>query len=407
MKKDNMNKKLIFFSYQGIYNGNYDDNVESIRKGIQTYNNFQSSFEAKSWEDFRTSSAIDREILNAIDECEIFVGDLTYFNHNVLFELGYAIARNKKILVLLNEKIENAKARYLDSIFKVIRYTKLTNSNDIQRALQSKNYKGDLLNQLLKFDKNIRVENDIFYIQSRIPNQSSLDLTEYISELNKKNKFSVTIDYKSEVNYKPITYYILNILKHNCIIIHFLGKNVENYFIENANNSFYAGIACGINKKILLVAPSRFKAPLDYYEILVQYDTSEILLKSVNEWINVELKTTCNEELKKIEEHELNLIKLGIGDDVAENEGEELLNYFVDTASYLKAINSNKMVITGRKGSGKTAIFLKLIDDFLKDKLNYLIILKPESDEIEQNLEFSRLYAQTSKKTFFYSFGNY
>ena len=69
--------------------------------------------------------------------------------------------------------------------------------------------------------------------------------------------------------------------------------------------------------------------------------------------------------------------QINIGRGAAENESESLFEYFVETAQYTLALNSDHVVITGRKGSGKTAIFYVVRDDYLKDPKNLVIDLRP------------------------------
>ena len=275
-------QKIIFFAYKGRYDGYADDNVDSIKYAIVNYNQHQKKYVAKSWEEFRQTTPISHEILEAIDSCEVFTCDMTYFNHNVLFELGYAIAKDKFILILLNESIAGTKEKYQEFILKNIRYTPITNANSIQKALQQKNYQKDLLSKLVNpgniQDKSI----DIFYKQSKIANQASLELTEVINLFRSEKSCKVVSDDASEVGYKPLSWYFQNLVKSKIIIIHFLGKNVEGEFIENAENSFYAGIACGFGAEVLLVAPSKYKAPLDYHEILIQYREPTDLVETVS-----------------------------------------------------------------------------------------------------------------------------
>ncbi|MFA6176987.1 MAG: hypothetical protein WC765_10460, partial [Phycisphaerae bacterium] len=104
------------------------------------------------------------------------------------------------------------------------------------------------------------------------------------------------------------------------------------------------------------------------------------------------------------EEHELNMLKLGIGGDIAENEKAGLLNYFVITSSYQAALRNEKSLLVGRKGSGKSAIYIKLLDVFQVDILNYVISLLPESDELLEDVEMSELYdSSAAKRNFFFT----
>lgn len=400
------NKKIIFFAYKGRGKDEADENVDAICKAIQNYNIHQSSYEAKPWEAYRKTTAINIDILNAIKICSIFACDLTYFNHNVLFELGFAIGKSKEILILLNESIGNAALTYKNSFLKNIRYTPFINANDILKAFTQKEYEKSLLEKFVNIHNLKKNENTLLYIQSKIKNQASLDLTETIEESRKEKKFLLITSDSLEVSYKPMNWYFQNIFEAKGVIIHFLGENVSGASEENAKNSFLAGFSCGLEREVLLAAPSKYKAPLDYHDILIQYIQSSDLISYVIDWL-YKLDWSIIEE--KIEErkdelHELNLVKLGIGCEVAEYEKEGLLNYFVETSSYNAALNQKKSIIIGRKGVGKSAIYIKVLNEIIKNKLNFVVDLKPEPDEILQDVEMANLFrTDTSKKSFFIS----
>jgi len=399
-----IDQKLMFFAYKGRYEGQADDNVDSIKHAITTYNQHQKGYIAKSWEEFKKTTPISHEILNAIDSCEVFVCDLTYFNHNVLFELGYAMAKDKHILILLNERIENAKTTYQEFILKDIRYTPITNFRCILGALQQKNFKKDLIRQFVNLENIQEKSIDVFYIQSSIPSQASLELTQAITDYCDRRICNLIGADPSEIVYKPLNWYFQNLVKSKAVIIHFLGKNIEKEFVENAKNSFYAGIGCGLGHDVLLFAPSKFKAPLDYYEILTQYTSSDEIKTYVERWLGERIRyIEPAEELEK-KGREYNLIKLGIGCDIAEHEKEGLLHYFVETASYYAALNQEKSLLLGRKGSGKSAIYIKLLNTLPSDKINLVVSLKPESDELLEDVEMSKFFdTKVSQKKFFFT----
>lgn len=50
------------------------------------------------------SQRIDKRLISCIKECDIFVGDLTTVNDNVIFEVGLAEGNNKKILLIKAEE---------------------------------------------------------------------------------------------------------------------------------------------------------------------------------------------------------------------------------------------------------------------------------------------------------------
>lgn len=399
--------KKIFFAYQGRTKDCSSDNVDAICNAITKYNQYQKEYKAESWEEYKKTTAINVDVLKAINDSSVFVCDLTHFNHNVLFELGYAVGKDRQILVLLNTNIQNSVKDYNEFLLKNIRYTPLTNAQDISTALQKKNYQNGLLKLLVNIESIKRESNDLLYIKSKVKSQPSLDLDETIELLREEQKFSVIDDDTSEVSYRPMIWYFQNILKSKYLIIHLLGENIENAFFDNAKNSFLAGLASGLGRKVFLVAPSKYKAPLDYNEILAQYKSSDDLINAVIEWIKKEIKikkVKVEKDSKPEDVHELNLIKLGIGCEVAEQEKEGLQEYFIETASYYAAIKQEKAILVGRKGAGKSAIYIRVLKELLDDNLNYIVNLKPEPEELLEDVELSNIYnSPASKKSFFTS----
>ena len=141
MKTSVSKTESLFFAYQGSREGHCDNNVDAIKRAITDFNSHQKTINAVTWEDLKKSgSFIDKEILQHIKQCSYFACDLTYLNHNVLFELGYAIALNKNIFIFLNEDIEQAKSNYLNFFLKNIKYTPFKNSKEILSKLQNKEF---------------------------------------------------------------------------------------------------------------------------------------------------------------------------------------------------------------------------------------------------------------------------
>src|SRR5687768_1703675 len=65
----------------------------------------------KTWESCKVGGKIIiSELCKVIDDAQIFCADLTKVNHNVMFELGYAIARNKRIWLVVDPSVVETKA---------------------------------------------------------------------------------------------------------------------------------------------------------------------------------------------------------------------------------------------------------------------------------------------------------
>jgi nucleoside 2-deoxyribosyltransferase len=92
--------------------------------------------QVKGWKELQVSGkVVINEICKAIVDADLFLCEVTNLNPNVLFELGYAIAKDKAIWLLLDKSIPDAEANYKSlNVFSSIGYATYTNSSDIVNA---------------------------------------------------------------------------------------------------------------------------------------------------------------------------------------------------------------------------------------------------------------------------------
>ena len=86
-----------FFAYPS----SVQNSKESIHDAVPKLNK-KGLVSIKPWEACSPGgNFIINTICHAIDEAELFFADLTGLNPNVMFELGYAIAHNKRIWLIM------------------------------------------------------------------------------------------------------------------------------------------------------------------------------------------------------------------------------------------------------------------------------------------------------------------
>src|SRR4051812_46157910 len=85
---------------------------ETIRSAVTNLNK-GDVVNIRVWEDCSVGGkVIVDEICREINKADFFCADLTNLNPNVMFELGFAIARNKRIWLLLDTSFTEAKKRF-------------------------------------------------------------------------------------------------------------------------------------------------------------------------------------------------------------------------------------------------------------------------------------------------------
>lgn len=378
---------------------------ETIEIAIKKINNTGSLVQMKSWQTLSaTGNYIITEICNEIKKCNLFVCDLTQLNFNVLFELGFAIAQNKKVWITLDPNIESAKKNYEKfRLLSTIGYSVYNNSNDIAKSFHEEKPYDDLRNTIyINSIKSIIANYDKqkgFYLKSKIDTESSIVLSNRIKE----SILDVTIDDPAEITTQTLSWYVQNTNSAIAVVSHLISENHLDSNIINARYSLISGLAYGFGKPLLMLAHAPFSPPIDYMDILRTHSTAKECLGYAHDWlIRIEIeylgtKKSYYEGNKKIKLKN-KLQGLYIGDYMAESESDDLIGYFIETSIYNQALNAKHSIIVGRKGTGKTANLYKISHELGQDHRNHVCLIKPVSYELEGILYLFSQSMQLSEK---------
>ena len=347
---------------------------------------------ARGWKELDvTGKIIIGEVCTAIDNSELFICDLTYLNPNVLFELGYAIAHNKRIWITLDTSYEESKQNYDKfSLLRGIGYAGYQNADHLVNLFFQQHPFDDtgetIYSKIINSSNSTRDQhNAILYLKSRIETQASIDL----SRLIRNSGIQIITDDPHENNSQPLAWYVQNAKNTEAAIIHLLDEKRDVRNPQNGKYSFVAGLAMGFNNSILMLAHAKYHSPIDYSELLYVHETSDECVFRASKWLDA-LEGHISLESKKLKEQmrgvetKIALRNLYLGEDIAENEEYDLMDYFIQTASFKDALNvSQSMIYIGRKGSGKTANLYKIADTLRSDRRNHVCLIKPVGYELE------------------------
>ncbi len=98
--------------------------------------------------------------------------------------------------------------------------------------------------------------------------------------------------------------------------------------------------------------------------------------------------------------HKMELRKIEWGDDSAERD-VDLLSYFVNTESYSRLTRKTKMIVIGRKGSGKSALRKKLECDFSQEPETHVVNISPKYSSIRNIINEKSLSEGFGEEIFF------
>lgn len=351
-----------------------------------------------------TGKFIMMAICEAIEQRDIFICDLTNLNHNVLFELGYAIAKQKRIWILLDPSIEKSQADYEKfKLLTTVGYSPYSNHHDIVNAFYKDAPYSDLESTIYKdaIESVIscRGTPTLLYLKSGIETEASVKLSITVHG----TEIPIIIDDPSEVRIQTLSWYAQEVYNAYAVIAHFLSPERSGWQLHNAKNSFVSGLAYGFGKHLLMLAHEPYECPIDYRELLKTHSTAAECKMIASSWLDdvegkfSERTVDAHRFAEKLRAHS-ELQTISIGDHIAENESQALLDYFIPTASYEEALVSKLSIFVGRKGSGKTAILYKLADKIGSDARNHICLIKPIAYELEGILRMLRQTLPASEK---------
>ncbi|MCK4871356.1 MAG: hypothetical protein KAS72_01410 [Phycisphaerales bacterium] len=359
----------------------------------------------KTWEECRLGGKI---IINAIckeiDSAGVVYADLTGSNPNVMFELGYSIARNKRVLLFLDTtRTDSTRTFEQLRILTTVGYVPYCNSADMVRQLYSERPWEDLdstvFSDVIEPALTPPDRRSLLYLKNLHNTEAAVKLSTAVAA----TKMPVTISDPRESAVQTLGWYSKKVASAVGVVVHLCGPDREGSTLHNSRYAFVAGLAHGLDVPLLMLADETYNSPIDYRDMLQQYRTGSDCVEAAEEWLDAIYEQYCRSRRTGAAHQQslslaADLRTLRIGEYIAENEETDLPDYFLETASFRAALEGRHTLVVGRKGSGKTANLYAIADELRQDKRNLVCVVKPASYEFESVLRLLRKYQEQDEK---------
>jgi hypothetical protein len=173
---------------------------------------------------------------------------------------------------------------------------------------------------------------------------------------------------------------IANVAQSYGVVVPLLSFEEGGAAIHNLRGAFVAGLAAGMNRPLCLVQHSNGPVPMDVRDVV---STSQ-RIEDLNEIIagfTAEVAAGFQEEHAGPTAPPATFLQtLDLGASSAENEMRTLHDYYLRTDAFQKSLRGEAHLVVGRKGSGKSAVFLQIRDrERSRDPAKNIVLdLKPE-----------------------------
>lgn len=312
-------------------------------------------------------------ILERIDESAFIVADITYLNLNVVYEIGFAVGRGKRTFLIRHNATQGDKSLAKEAgIFDTLGYHEYKNHDDLMHRLTSHIDPTPLI-----FGGVLARKAPVYIVDPPTRTTATTLITSRIKKAGYKfRSFNPGEDIRLSA-----TDAIRQVSASAGVVMILQDSSIDGYQIQNIRALFVAGLSHGMGKPTLVLAPGGYEAPLDIRDVVKNYRHPDDITEHVANF--------CPEVTDYLQQADPPLIEtvgvlqsLSIGDPTAENEMTTLDNYYLRTDQYQRTQRGEVNLVVGRKGSGKTALFIQLRDKTRADKRNIVVDLKPEGYQL-------------------------
>lgn len=349
--------------------------VDAIRAAVIQTRVRSSHITVETWEELDIPGRfISTELLQRIETCDVLVADISRLNFNVAYEVGYAIGKGKRVLLVKHRAVqEQAPTIQNVGVFDTLGYKEYSTADELATFLCAARD----LHPIHVSDKRSE-KSPLYLVQPKTK-------TDYdgliVAGIKKSHLYFRSFD-PAESTRLPGPDAVAKVAESYGVILHFLPHEHVDAAVHNVRSAFVAGLADGMDRRSLFIQTGETPVPIDLRDFVTVCrfpNEFKDAIGSLAERIYDDRSATG--ALKPLGSESL-LELADLGASAAENEITSLGEYYLEIEAFRRAKRREVRLVTGRKGSGKTAIFFMLRDVVRNHRQNVVLDLKPEGYQL-------------------------
>lgn len=313
-------------------------------------------------------------IIEAIRDADVIAADVTALNFNVTYELGYAIGLGRRVLPIrlrafAVEEPEIQKIGLYDTLLR----------QDYATA-------DDVLNLLAAAQVGQRIATsfptDPLPLYIVLPTVQTDDIASLAVRARKAGLHPRTFD-PAEQPRLSASNAVRSAAVSAGIVIPLLDPSRDGASVHNLRCAFVAGVGHALGKPVLLVKKGDWPTPLDVRDEVETYYSDD------------QLQGLFSRFAERVHEarfaaspggtgNRSGLSGIYLGDPAAENEESTLQSYFLERGEFRQVVEGRTNIVVGRKGSGKTAVYVRARDQLRQHRSKVIVDLSPEAHQLKQ-----------------------
>jgi GTPase SAR1 family protein len=385
-----------FFAYPGSPRAVAQTIIDAVKK----HNAGVNTLVLEAWQTNDISGIpVTAPIFEKIGSGLYLAADITCLNENVAFEVGYAIGCGRRCLLFRNAAIVGDKELIGKvGIFDTLGYEEYENSDQLAASLLDRtNF------DPIAITKQINHRAPVYIVEPRRRTDAH---TALVSRVKKARWMYRSFNPGEDVRLAAMDA-VRHVAQSAGVIVPLLSDGATDQREHNIRAMFVAGLSLGLEVPTLIIHSDEFVPPIDVRDVTKKFRFPDDIRDHVQDF-SLEINEYSQQGGTETAAPESVLNSLRIGDPTAENEMTTLNEYYVSTDNYQKCLRGEANLVVGRKGSGKTALFVQLRNHKRENKQNVVVDLKPEGYQLvklkERVLDFMTAGAQQHLITAFWEY---
>ena len=323
---------------------------------------------------------LDDLVRSQLQDAAVLVADTTTPNPNVFYEIGFAVATGKPVILTINGGVAGAvDAAQALGLFDTIGWGVYSNSEELTEII------ADWPNRCWtsSYARARNYSQPLFALDTQV----KLDFRNWIFSAIENHKVQYrSFDPQQTPRYTALQA-VADVSSSAGVVLPFLLKEIVDSERHNLRASFLLGLAHGYKVEALAIQYLHGPVALDYRDFVRNATYRRETENHVGHFAGDVL--IWNQRISARDLHSsLNILNnIDLGSATAENELSKLDRYFVPTSEYSRAIRAEGAVVIGRKGSGKSAVQQQASARFSEDKRNCVVDLRPASHNLSEMRE--------------------
>jgi Cdc6-like AAA superfamily ATPase len=396
-----MAKKNAFFGYSS----RPPSSPDSVEAAVRILNE-RPDIELVTWRKvFRGGSLMIRDILEKIDQADLCCFDLTGMNDNVLFELGYAIGKRRRIWLVFDTSYERDVNEFEDlGLLRDVGYVTYANAEQIVRAFELENphlVPRTVYDRLIAPYEGQLPPTVLLHLRPQINSTASSQISALIQE----KQLPVVTDDPTETRVQSLSWYVQHLHTAQAVLAEFSAQTRRGYGVQNSKCALVCGLALGMDLSVGMLVEKPYLVPSDYKSQIREYESAEQARMLATQFLVPVLqqapqRLVARGNSRPTRRSQTELQSIAMGEYIAEHEISRLYSYYVDVRRTTSLVKYEHNIVVGRKGCGKTAALYYLTEELRRDVRNVVCVMTPISFQLSALIALIRASAADYQKEY-------